>query len=398
MQSLFTLSRAGRFRWAVIGLLAASSGLMLPVPAGSSASQAPEPSSIVAKRVPTRGGCAPKPTSDRVVNVRDKGATADDSTDDTAAFKRGVRAVGGTGGTLLVPGGTYLIDAVRTWDGGKGGVALRNKMTLKLAPGAVLQAIANDKEGYSIVSIFDVKDVNVVGGVIAGERGDHQGSTGEWGNGIDIRGARRVAIDGVTTKENWGDGVYLDAGADDVRPTNIELCGVVSNHNRRQGLSIVGGHRVVVRRSVFKNTEGTAPQCGIDIEPDAGQSSVDDVKILNSHFPNNASCGIKLYPANPITNVLIKGNTVSGPASRGISIGGTDGQRVINNRIQSYYAIDLSHGFSVSPDAPTGNTVTGNQICAPMRIIRGVSPDFVLVESDFNGNTVHGNTAISDGC
>ena len=50
---------------------------------------------------------------------------------------------------------------------------------------------------------------------------------------------------------------------------------------------LVSADGVVVKNSIFKNTNGTcALMAGIDIEPDAGQS-VNNVQILNSQFFNN---------------------------------------------------------------------------------------------------------------
>ena len=58
-------------------------------------------------------GCVVAPKSPLVVNVRDKGAKGDGRTDDTEAIQAAIDEVGGTGGTVLVPGGTYMVDAVK---------------------------------------------------------------------------------------------------------------------------------------------------------------------------------------------------------------------------------------------------------------------------------------------
>jgi hypothetical protein len=42
------------------------------------------------------------------VNVKDKGAKGDRTTDDTAAIQAAIDKAGGTGGTVLVPKGTYM--------------------------------------------------------------------------------------------------------------------------------------------------------------------------------------------------------------------------------------------------------------------------------------------------
>src|SRR3546814_15508044 len=48
-----------------------------------------------------------------LINVRNHGARGNGSTDDTAAFQRAIAALPSTGGTVVVPAGTYMIDAVR---------------------------------------------------------------------------------------------------------------------------------------------------------------------------------------------------------------------------------------------------------------------------------------------
>ena len=152
-------------------------------------------------------GCVVAPTSPLVVNVRDKGAKGDGRTDDTEAIQAAIDEVGGTGGTVLVPGGTYMVDAVKK----KRRLALKSDMTLKLAKDAVLKAIPNDSRKYSVLSISDVSNVTVVGGTLEGDRTEHKGKAGEAGMGIRIdNGAKRVTISGVTSRKMWGDGFYVE--------------------------------------------------------------------------------------------------------------------------------------------------------------------------------------------
>ena len=104
-------------------------------------------------------GCVTAPTSPLVVNVKDKGAKGDGRTDDTEAIQAAIDDVGGTGGTVLVPGGTYMVDAVDK----QRRLALRTDMTLELAKDAILKAIPNDSRKYSVLSISDVSNVTVIG-------------------------------------------------------------------------------------------------------------------------------------------------------------------------------------------------------------------------------------------
>jgi polygalacturonase len=230
-------------------------------------------------------GCATAPRSPLVVNVKDKGAKGDGRSDDTEAIQAAIDAVGGTGGTVLVPGGTYMVDAVDK----KRRLALRGDMTLKLAKDAILKAIPNGSRKYSVLSISDVSNVAVVGGTLEGDRAEHQGNAGEAGMGLRIaRGAEDITISGVTSRKMWGDGFYVEDAK------NTKFCAVTADNNRRQGLSIVEADGVLVTDSVFSNTHGTRPSAGIDLEPDQPSQKIVNIRIQNSKFLNNAGAGIEI--------------------------------------------------------------------------------------------------------
>ena len=230
-------------------------------------------------------GCATAPKSPLVVNVRDKGAKGDGRTDDTAAIQAAIDEVGGSGGTVLVPNGTYIVDAVSK----KRRLSLKSDMTLKLANGAILKAIPNDSRKYSLLSISEVSNVTVVGGTLEGDRAEHKGKVGEAGMGIRIdRGAKHVTISGVTARKMWGDGFYVEGA------TDTKFCTVTADNNRRQGLSIIEADGVLVTDSVFKNTHGTRPSAGIDLEPDQPAQKIVNIRIRNSKFIDNAGPGIEI--------------------------------------------------------------------------------------------------------
>ena len=230
-------------------------------------------------------GCVTAPRSPLVVNVKDKGAKGDGRTDDTEAIQTAIDDVAGTGGTVLVPSGTYMVDAVEK----KRRLALRSDMTLKLAKGAILKAIPNDSRKYSVLSISGVSNVTVMGGTLEGDRTEHQGKAGEAGMGLRIeRGAKDVTVAGVTSRKMWGDGFYVEDAK------NTKFCAVTADNNRRQGLSIVAADGVLVTDSIFSNTHGTRPSAGIDLEPDEPEQKIVNIRIQNSKFLNNAGPGIEI--------------------------------------------------------------------------------------------------------
>lgn len=249
-------------------------------------------------------GCANAPTSSGVVNVKDKGATGDGRTDDTAAIQTAIDEIAGTGGTVFVPDGTYMVNA----DAGNW-LTLKSDMTLKLSRGATLKAIPTRRSYYAILFIAGVSNVAVVGGTLEGEREGHLGRSGEWGMGIRIdRGAHHITVSEVTAKKMWGDGFYVE-GARDVR-----FCSVTAEDNRRQGLSIIEADGVLVTSSVFKNTRGTPPASGIDLEPDRAAQRITNVRIENSGFVDNAGAGLLIYGEGHIANIEIINNAFAGNA------------------------------------------------------------------------------------
>ncbi len=248
--------------------------------------------------------CNVKPSSSLVVNVKERGAKGDGKTDDTDAIRKSVKEVAGTGGTVYVPRGTYLIRAH-----GAKRINLESKMTFRLADGATLKAIPNAERGYSLLRIRHAKDVNVVGGMLQGERYQHKGRQGEWGMGIIVGPeTRRITISGVTSRHMWGDGFYVQGAKD------VAFCSVVAEHNRRQGLSVVKGNRILVTNSVFRDTRGTAPSAGIDLEPDKREHRISNVRIQRSKFINNAGGGVMIAGKKAqIANVEILDNYFEGP-------------------------------------------------------------------------------------
>lgn len=249
-------------------------------------------------------GCNAGPTSKFTVNVKTTGAKGDGRTDDTDAIQRAINKVAGTGGTVYVPPGTYMVRAERNRN-----LALKSKMTLRMADGATLQMFPTAVARYAMLKIANAEDVNVIGGTLLGDRSRHKGRGGEWGMGIFIGNnlAQRVMISDVRARNMWGDGFYVGNGDD------IAFCSVVADNNRRQGMSIIAGNRILVTRSVFRDTRGTNPAAGIDLEPDKPHQRITDVRIERSVFVNNEGAGIMIAGKKArISRVQIQHNEFDG--------------------------------------------------------------------------------------
>lgn len=327
---------------------------------------APDGAVAIDVSMPPPPTCLAPLGSSLVVDVKTTGAKGDGLTDDTLAIQAAIDQVGGTGGTVLVPDGTYMIDATRA---GGAGLDLEADMTIRLSSGAVLKVIPNALGGYRLLRI-GAPNVAVVGGTLEGDRAAHLGTTGEHGMGITISGASSVVIEGVTIKEFWGDAIYVTSGA-----RRVSVCDVVTDHNRRQGISIIDVDGMRVTRSTFKNTIGTPPAAGIDFEPNEG-NRVNDVVVSGCVTENNGGDGFQIgVPGKHtgtafITAVVIDGNIVRGngkdasniatASSYGIEISNTHNHRILNNVIENNTGDGILLRGGASGNTITANTVTGN--------------------------------------
>jgi len=288
-------------------------------------------------------GCAAAPTSSLVVNVKDKGARGNAQTDDTAAIQGAIDQAAGKRGTVLVPAGTYMVSAV-----GENRLTLKSNVMLKLSQHAVLRAIPNSSDKYAVLRISGVSNVTVVGGTLEGERAEHMGKTGEWGMGIRIDNAsEHITISGVVVKEMWGDGFYVE-GANDVR-----FCSVTADNNRRQGLSIIETDGLIVKNSIFKNTRGTRPSAGIDIEPDTDEQHVTNVRIQDSQFTDNAGPGIAIVAKKALVSEIKITRNVFGRNRYPVLIKGVCGRQ------NAAYETEPSGGAFAYAD-PTELVITKN--------------------------------------
>lgn len=107
-----------------------------------------------------------------------------------------------------------------------------------------------------LLALFGVKNVTITGGI--------------YSNGL---------IDGIFV--GWHKTLHTPC-------ENLLIQNVICDSNRRQGMSIVSAKGMKVYNSTFKNTAGTSPQAGIDIEPEFG-CQITDVLIKGCHSQNNAS-------------------------------------------------------------------------------------------------------------
>ena len=301
--------------------------------------------------------------------------------DDTAAIQAAIDAAWHAGGgTVRIPGGTYMIRADATTGQWQlpAGLKMRSNVTVDMAADTVLKAYANDKPYHDIFNFYEVENAHIRGGTLIGDRYTHQGTTGEWGNGITILSSRNISVEGTTIKHFWGDGIGIDNTYADPRLRNddIAIQGITADGNRRQGISIMDGDHIRIQHSTLQNTgsgsssaadlaanprlKGTPPQAGIDIEPEAGQH-VNHVDIRHNTFADNGGMGLAVHGFRPeenrtIDNIHIEDNTFThnqgGITLRGVSNAHVTGNHITDDRAPPEYNLTIGER---TPDAVVEN-------------------------------------------
>ena len=318
------------------------------------------------------------------VSVRDKGALGNGVHDDTAAFQAAINALPSTGGTVVVPPGTYMINALTS-------VRLRSKMRLKLDPLAQVKAIANSSDRYIMFKLWNLNNVEITGGQIIGERVAHVGTTGQWGYGVAIQGSSKVFVHDISISNCWGDGVFIGTSTSSgatVKASDVTLNHVVSTNNRRQGLSITPAQRVYVVNSTFTGQNGTAPQAGIDIEP--GKLGATYLRIENSNLSNNVGNGLELhaYVANlDVVGSTLKNNHGYGALSVSATFGNLVGNTFNQNGLAGVGLNSTTHDFAVVNNSITFNST---RYVSPTSI-KGSATRDLSVASTTSNITLSGN-------
>lgn len=235
----------------------------------------------------------------------------------TTMFNEAIKLASNLGLKTYVPDGDYWIEATdpdhitnNYLKKNNGGIIILDNTTLLMSDNANIHVIPNEDKAYNLINCYNKTNVKILGGNLIGDRDNNViDRKGEWGYGIAVQGGSNIEIKDVHISNMWGDGVNIQRCIMGEAPTsyypeNVLIENIFSDNNRRQGLSLEEGSNIVIRKSTFSNTNGTAPEAGIDVEP-AWVDSKDvpicrDITIEDCNFYNNNG-----------SELLIKGSIVN---------------------------------------------------------------------------------------
>jgi len=148
----------------------------------------------------------------------------------------------------------------------------------------------------------------------------------EWRMTLGLYSCTNIKIYGLTLAESGGDGIYLGVSGDQKLCKDIHIKDVVCDSNHRQGISVISAENLLIENCILKNTSGTAPRAGIDLEPNHPTEKLKNCTIRNCKMENNEGPGILLY-LNPLSagsddiTILFENCIVTSEKSSGIVVG-----------------------------------------------------------------------------
>ena len=222
-----------------------------------------------------------------------EGAVGDGVTDDTASLKAAYEKAAEAGGTLrLESGKTYLIsDTLQI--AGESGFALDGN-------GATLKRVAETQDEHFIMLWFyRSSNYTVANLTLDGNRDNRVPKETARAHNIVVSGGSDFNFFDVHSNNATADGYYIGAADDASDTDNFPTNGLFQNssgsNNFRQGISLINGYDIRVLGGVYKDTNGTAPASGIDLEPNPGAlPGIRNVYICGVSFLNNEGHGLTI--------------------------------------------------------------------------------------------------------
>lgn len=218
-------------------------------------------------------------------------------------------------------------------------VRLRGNLELVFDPGVVVLARAGEFKGGgdSLFSARDAQNITVrgYGARLRMRKADYQSEAyekAEWRTTLTFSGCRNIRVEGLSLENSGGDGIYIGATEALPRCEDVVIRDVLCWNHHRQGISVISAKSLLIENCRFVGTKGTAPQAGIDLEPNSADECLVNVTVRNCVMANNWGAGILVYlkplrrTSEPLS-ILFENCHVRSGNDQGIGVGavGDDG-------------------------------------------------------------------------
>jgi len=117
----------------------------------------------------------------------------------------------------------------------------------------------------------------------------------EWRHVLSFKSCAGVRVEGLTLADSGGDGIYLGVAQKGVPCSDVVIKKVICQNNYRQGISVISARNLLIEDCVLKDTGGTAPEAGIDFEPNAASEELVNCVMRNCLSENNRGDAYTFY-------------------------------------------------------------------------------------------------------
>jgi hypothetical protein len=313
-----------------------------------------------------------------VINVLDYGADSTGAVDSTVAIQTAINLANTNGGgTVLIPPGNYLVDAVATVtiDAQVWNYALLAKTNVTLQLIGNINLKGNNFDRYSVILANNINSFNVEGnGTITGDKLTHTVITGEFGHGIAVRGSSNISVSGITITNCWGDGMYTSI-ANSIRSQNIVVRDCSFLYNRRHNVTVIEGSNILVSNCILLKNDVNVSYGGfaIDLEQNNNTQIIDNVTLdnltinngINGITASSGSTGIGVVGSGPTSNVKVQNCYIKNCGYGGVRVTNDSSDVIVDGNvfenIDAYFAIDF--------DGSTKVIATNNSVTNALRLI-----------------------------
>lgn len=254
----------------------------------------------------------------------------DGVTDDTANLVRLAAAAVLLGSPLRLPPGVGMVS---TWAPPSGLVVVgagREQTTIRQLPSA-------SGANASVVDASNTTGVTVSDLTVDGNLAAFGAVSTEHKHGVQAQGVADLTLRNVRVVNCKGDGVYIG------RSGSVHSARVVMSHCAvtgayRNGLSVIDLTDGKFDFCDFTASVGTAPQAGVDVEPNSNADTVSDLRFVACTMSGNAGYGFTatMYPGGLLQErVALVGCAINDNTLQGVYLVGTTGIEFVGCEIDS---------------------------------------------------------------